>query len=152
VTGLTLCSSAERGDAYFIYLAYLHSMDAGDEQAAAAYMRRLIAGMPEENPSPYYSCEAVYWLAMFGSQAEDAAKWMNRVGEQPIDPETRLRAEAALAFANGQSERAITLAKEALSLISDQPATGSSEYAADRLRYLLNTLERQPTEPVSVNR
>jgi Peptidase family M50 len=145
---------AEGGDPYLVYLAYLHSMDAGDEEAAAGYMRRLITGLPEEKPSPYYACEAAYWLAIYGNDAREARKWMERIGPG-VDPETRLRAEAAVAFTEGQAERAESLAKEALALIGAPPLSGSSEYAVDRLRRLLSTLECQraalmPTDSIAL--
>jgi hypothetical protein len=127
---------AATDDWYNIYLAYLHTLDAGDLEAASGYMRRLIALLPEEKPSPHSACEAAYWLATYGGDTTAARKWLERAGEQ-VEPEVRLRAEAAVALADGLPTRAISLANEALALMSTPPACGSEACEMDQLHQVL---------------
>jgi hypothetical protein len=123
--------------AYNIYLAYLHTLDAGDGEASSEYMRRLIAQLPGEKPNAHFACEAAYWLATYGGDTEGARKWMERAG-QNVDPEVRRRAEAALALADGQPDRAESLANEALARIHTPAACGSAQFEIDRLRRVLS--------------
>jgi hypothetical protein len=123
-------------DSYNLYLACLHTIDSGDLEAAAEYMRRLIAELPQEKPQFHYACEAAYWLAYHGGDPIEARKWLERAGEN-IDPEVRLRAEAAVALAEGQPDRAGRLAKDAVSLLRTRQPSGSDEYEIDRLRPVL---------------
>jgi hypothetical protein len=123
-------------DSYNLYLACLHTIDSGDLEAAAEYMRRLIAQMPQEKPQFHHACEAAYWLASHGGDPIEARKWLERAGGN-IDPEVRLRAEAAVALAEGQPDRAGRLAKDAVALLRAGRACGSGEYEMDRLRPVL---------------
>jgi hypothetical protein len=125
---------AKQDDPYNIYLAYLHTLDAGDTQAAAGYMRRFIAYLPG-NLGPHFGCEAAYWLAMYGDDAEAARTWMEFAG-QDVDAEVRLRATAAVAWAEGQPDRAESLANESLAQI-ETPPSGSAAFEIEQLTHLL---------------
>jgi hypothetical protein len=122
-------------DPYNIYLAYLHTLDAGNVEAASEYMRRLIAKLPEK-PVSHFAIEAAYWLATYGGNAELARKWIERAGPD-VERTSRLRAEAAVALAEGQPDRAESLANEALAQFRTPAACGSEEYDLDRLNYVL---------------
>jgi hypothetical protein len=101
------------GDLYDTYLAYLHSLDAGNTEAASRHMGRLIAYLPEKDPNPHFAYEAAYWLALYGGDAEGARRWMKRAG-QNVEPDLGRRAEAALALADRQPYLAEELAREGL--------------------------------------
>jgi len=122
-------------DPYNIYLAYLHTLDSGNLEAASEYMRRLIARLPEK-PDSHFAIEAAYWLATYGGNTELARKWIERAGPD-VERTMRLRAEAAVALADGQPDRAESLAKEALAQFRTPAACGSEEYDLDRLNYVL---------------
>jgi hypothetical protein len=127
---------AATGDWYSIYLAYLHTLDAGDVEASSGHMRRLIALLLEETPSSHMACEAAYWLATYGGDTDGARQWLNRAG-QNVEPEVRLRAEAAVALADGQTDRAETLANKALALMRTPPACGSDACEIDLLNQIV---------------
>jgi hypothetical protein len=133
-------------DPYNMYLGYLHTMDLGDSPAAAGYMQRLIAHMPENNA---YSCEAAYWLAAHGGDPEAARQWLDRA--QPgVELETRLRAAAAVAFAEGHYDEAERLAHDALSHIRALPASGANQYEADRAAFVLAALAAEKRGELAV--
>jgi hypothetical protein len=123
-------------DPYNVYLAYLHALDAGDCEAASGYMRRLIASLPEDRPYSYFACEASYWLAMYAGDPEGARKWLERTGRD-VDSKNLLRVQAAVALANGQPDRADSLAKGALEQISTPASFGSEQFEVERLRHVL---------------
>ena len=127
---------AATGDWYSIYLAYLHTLDASDLEAASGYMRRLIALLPEEQPNPHCACEAAYWLATYGGDTEAARLWLRRAG-QNVEPEVRLRAEAAVALADGHTDHAQALANRALALMRTPPACGSDACEIDLLNQIV---------------
>jgi hypothetical protein len=127
---------AAGSDPYNIYLAYLHTMDGGDAEAASQYMQRLIGTLPEERPFSHYACDAAYWLALYGGDAAEARKWLSRAGEG-AELEVRLRAGAAVAAAEGQFDRAESLAREALARIETLPACGANQYEVDRVTFVL---------------
>jgi hypothetical protein len=124
-------------DPYGIYLAYLHTLDAGDPEAASGYMRSLIASLPEEKPNPHFACEAAYWLATYAGNPKASRTWLERAG-QDVDPDLRFRAQAALALAEGQPDRAEALANESLARIHTLAPCGSGEFEIDRLNHLLS--------------
>jgi len=122
-------------DPYNIYLAYVHTLDAGDAEAASEYMRRLIAQLPQEKPNPNFAYEAAYWLAMYDGNVSGARNWMERAGRDAF-PWLRLRAEAAVELADGQYERAASLANQALARVPTPASCGADEYEIDRLNEL----------------
>jgi hypothetical protein len=139
-----LARLAAGNDPYNVYLAYLHALDAADYEGASGYMRRLIADLPEDRPYPYFACEAAYWLATYGGDAEGANKWLERAGTG-VDSKALLRVQAAVAFANGEPDRAECLAKEALAQMSIPPSCGSDEYEVERLGYVLRAVAASDT-------
>ncbi len=129
---------AEGEDSYNIYLAYLHSMDSGDLDAASRYIARLIAQLPEQRPNSYYASESAYWLATHDGDPVAARKWMERTGPELL-PEMRLRLEAAVALAEGDPGRAESLAKESRALLPTPAVHGSDLFGIDRLNHLLES-------------
>ena len=125
----------QREDLYCHYLAYVHWLDAGDTEAAAAHIQKLIAFLSEADPDPTNACEAAYWLAAYVGDAVAARTLLIRAGPG-ADPMARTRAAAALALAEGQPERAESLIREGLAQIP-LPSSGSAQFEFDRLSHLL---------------
>jgi hypothetical protein len=128
---------AASGDPYNVYLAYLHMLDAGDLETAAAYMRRLIALLPEQEPYPHYAAEAAYWLAVYGCDSDAARKWLECTGPS-LDEAARLQAEAAVAWAEGRSEYAAGLVKQGLALAAALEECGFVACYVDQMKAILN--------------
>jgi len=65
---------------------------------------------------------------------------MERAGSVAA-PELRLRTEAAVAWVEGQHERAELLTKQALAEVSTLTPSGSDEYEKDRLEHILTAVD-----------
>jgi hypothetical protein len=129
---------ASGDDPYNVYLAYLHMLDSGDIEAAAGYMRRLIASLPEAQPRPFQAYEAAYWLATYGGDVAAAKQWLDRAAVDESNV-VRVQAEAAIAAAEGQWERASTLVQRGLVLAHDPGECGGDQVDVERLRRILST-------------
>jgi hypothetical protein len=131
-----VCRLAERtSDRYASYLAYVHSVDRGDVQAASQYLDRLAAGWTASDP-PEYALEAAYFSAFYRNDSSAARKWL-AVEPRDAEPWVRLRARAALERADGNPEGARLLIEEGLGAVQQAPACGAYQYEIDRLEALL---------------
>jgi hypothetical protein len=128
--------AATDDDPYTIYLAYLRASDAGETDAATAYMRRLIALMPHYQPYVFFAYEAAYWLTTEGGDIEEARRWLDRAGRDMTNV-VCVEAEAAIASAEGQSERVADLVRQGLALAPDPDECGSDAIDVERLQRVL---------------
>jgi hypothetical protein len=117
------------------YLAYVHLMDSDDPQAALPWLVGVLSGWRKTDPAEY-SLEAAYHAGVHAQDAALAAKWLGCVGVD-TDVWVRLRAEAAVAWAEGRSEDARRLSAQALSKLEDTPPSGHRAYETARLNDLL---------------
>jgi len=133
-----LVRMASGDDPYSIYLAYLHMLDSGDVEAASSYMRRLIASLPEGEASPFYAYEAAYWLAEYEGDVAAAKRWLERAASDESNV-VRVQAEAAIAAAEAQWERASALVQRGLALAHDPGECGGDQVDVERLNKILST-------------
>jgi len=126
---------AAKDDPFNCYLAYLRAMDAGENAAAERFMRKMIALLPTTEPYSNLAWEAAYWLAAYGDDPAAAHRWAERTGGEE-DPAMRLRAQAALAFVDGEGDQAQRLMKEALARIPTPAVYGADLFELDRLNQL----------------
>ena len=92
----------------------------------------------------YYACEIAYWLAGCSEEPEEARQWLERAGPD-ADPQALLRAQAAVALAIGQKERAESLVIEGLAKIAAPPLCGSDAFEQEQLAYLERQMLSAPT-------
>jgi len=113
----------------------LQALDSGNAFAAERFLRRMITLLPTKEPYSNLAWEAVYWLAACAGDPAEAHRWAERTGGEE-DPAMRLRAEAALALADGEEERAQSRMKAALARIPTPAINGADLFELDRLNHL----------------
>ena len=113
------------------YLAYIHFLDRGDVESAAANLDELAATRSAGDP-PEYALEAAYFYGFHRNDAAGARRWL-AIEEKDAEPWVRLRARAAAERASGNTDTARSLISQALALLNAQPACGAWQYEIDRL-------------------
>jgi len=131
---------AESGQPYDLYLAFIHSNDAGDIEAEEIYVRRLMASLPAQDLDAHgrhYACEIACWLALRANDPAAATQWLERAGTD-ADWELQRRAHAAIALASGDFDRAAELAEAALADCPMPPPRGFEMWDVERLQRILS--------------
>ncbi len=142
------------GDRHEDYLAYVYFMDLGDPDAAFLRLAAVLEKWHKTDP-PEYALEAAYFAGVYSEDAHLAARWLECAGKG-ADRCVRLRAEAAVALAEGRAGDARRLAEEALARLEDTPHSGHGDYEIARaIGVLHRTLDRVlvagPPSPVPVS-
>lgn len=110
-------------------LAYSFALDRGDVAVAGAHLERavaLISTMPKM-VHPALWLEVCYFAARHGQDVEQARDaFAKSLGGLGIQPWSRLRAESALALAEGEHAKASALAREGLAMLARKPGTGAN--------------------------
>jgi len=134
-------------DLYGWLTAYYHRADRGEWAEAQACLDRVLAG--EEKLVPYLKdvirCEYAWLLATQTTFLASAQAWLKSAGKLEFDPATRLRAEAAVAYATGdreQTRQKIADARHALEHRSLSPV--KSPFADSALNHLEAKLAGSP--------
>lgn len=95
-------------DLYARVTVFYHHADRGEWTEAQARLDEAIAG--EDQLVPYLRdvvrCEYAWLLATRSARVDLARAWLDSAGKLDFDPATRLRAEAAVALAEGNPEAA----------------------------------------------
>jgi hypothetical protein len=112
------------------YLAYVHFMDLGDPDAAFLRLAAVLEKWQKSDP-PEYALEAAYYAGVYSADSLLAARWLECAGNG-ADRWVRLRAEAAVALAEGRTGEARRLAEEALARLEDVPHSGYGDYEMAR--------------------
>ena len=97
------------------FIVYYHYADKGDWSKAQSCLDHVVDGEARLVPliGDLARAEYAWLLATQSNSADAAAAWLATVGKLDFDPATRLRAEAAVAFAKGNQEVAQTKIDEA---------------------------------------
>ena len=130
-------------DLYARVSVYYHHADRGEWALAQTRLDEALAG--EDQLVPYLRdvvrCEYAWLLATQTGRKDLARAWLDSAGKLDFDPATRLRAEAAVALAEGDLELArdkVTAAQHALEHRSISPVR--NEFAESALRSLAAAL------------
>jgi len=127
------------GDRHEWYIAYVHLMDAGEPHAAFAWLLKALE-KPQKSDPPEYALEAAYYLGVYRRDAKQAGKWLGSAGKD-TPKWVRLRAQAAVALAWGEADRARKLVGDAERELGAAFPCGSVECERARLRDLLDRLD-----------
>jgi hypothetical protein len=125
------------------YMAYLHHLDAGRDDEAARFMECSIANL-EHVPlliASDYFIEATYFHVRRGSNPAIAREILTRIEAWNSDDISRLRAEAAVLFAEGQLFYAAQAARRAVELSERAPDLGINMFERDLALRLLTDVE-----------
>jgi hypothetical protein len=123
------------GDRHDAYLVYIYFMDLGDPDAAFPWLASVLKKWQKTDP-PEYALEAAYYAGVCSHDASLAARWLGCAGKD-VDPWVRLRAEAAVASAEGRVEASQRLAGVALAKLENELPSGHRDYETARLNDLL---------------
>ncbi len=131
--------------------AYYHARDCGLIDLAGCLVDQAVIDLGLY-PAEYQSAvllEAIYYDAFYRGDARTAREAFSLANEGLAEEQTWLRAEAAVFFAEGRYEEAITLAKEGLDLIPRSIDPGGAISEADWLRDIVTECKRRMsrTEP-----
>jgi hypothetical protein len=97
-------------------MGYYHALDRGEAAKAGAWLAEVAAGadaLPQMTRESVHA-ERAYWWATHGGDAVAARAALARAGQCGFDPATKLRAEAAVARAEGDQSGAWAKAEAAL--------------------------------------
>jgi hypothetical protein len=133
--GQVIGSYTSTPDRHDCYLAYIHLLDADQPHAAIPWLAKVMERPAKADP-PEYALEAAYCQSVYGHNPDEAGKWLGSAGKD-TPPWVRLRAEAAVAWAKGELERAQVLAAEALPRMEAALPCGAIESERARLNYLM---------------
>jgi hypothetical protein len=116
-------------------LAYVHFLDGGDRDRAGHYLHRFLEGWTSDD-APEYALEAAYFFGFHEHDAAAARKWLDLEPRTP-EPWVRLRAQAAIAIAEGHPAEARSLIDDALRQLCAAFRCGAHEFEAALLRAML---------------
>lgn len=137
------------------FMAYLHHLDAGRGEEAARFIERSIANLGRAPLliSTAYFVEATYYYVRRGASPTLAREILVHIGIGTGDDISRLRADAAVLLAEGQTYLAAQTAQRAIKLADDSPDTGIAMAERDLARQLLTIAESsEPLLTVSRSR
>lgn len=120
-------------------LAYYHALDLGRPGSAGNHLNRALELVTVQSHSlrPGYYLEAAYSAAMLENNKEKANDYLARAGwGAAIEPYRRLRCEAAVLMAHGQTVRAMEQADLALALLARKEKNGTDHLEESLLRDL----------------
>ncbi len=125
--------------------AYYHALDTGQTYRAAEFLRPVLAGWPAylTTANASLALEGAYIAGFLDRDVEYARLWISRAGDGIAENQTRLRAVAALAFAEGRFDDAIHLAQEGLEAAPHSADPGGKLAEIDLLTELLNESRKQ---------
>ncbi|MFZ5824797.1 MAG: site-2 protease family protein [Bacillota bacterium] len=109
-------------------LAFYQALDLENRETAAAHLARAMQLIDLQPPAirPAYYLEAAYGSAMLDGDAERAAAYLARgKGGLAIEPYGRLRCEAAVLLAQGQTVQAMERVDRALEMLSHKEKIGT---------------------------
>lgn len=126
-------------------MAYQRALDLGVSEEAKGFLDRALAAR-DSYPAPYRSSitlEAAYFEARHQGDAPAARAWLEESGNPgwPIEPQTRLRAEAAVLLAEGEPEEAKERAAEGLEKVGDSTVPGIARAEKDWLQEISSLAE-----------
>lgn len=123
----------ETGDAFAStgqILAYTHELDRGDVAAAHRYLTAVLSHWPRlaKMVQSWLAVEAAYFEAWHRHDVSAAQTWLEQVVDGPfLEKASRLRAEAAVSWRQGNRETAVQQINEALSLVDSLTDKGSAQ-------------------------
>jgi hypothetical protein len=133
---------------YCLYIAYIHSVDAGNIPAAWSHLSPLLESWAPSD-GPQYALEAAWFLAFHRRDLEGARQWLARERRLPGEP-VRRRAEAAVEWASGRDQEALQLIERAQVRLLTDRHSGNREFEMDCLNALREEMAAwRPVEPVS---
>ena len=133
---------------YCLYMAYIHSLDAGNIPAAWSHLSQLLESWAPGD-GPHYALEAAYFLAFHRRDLEGARQWLAREERLPGDS-VRRRAEAAVEWAAGRDQQALHLIERAQVRLLTGRHCGNQEFEMDCLNAMREEMAAwRPVEPVS---
>lgn len=135
---------------------YYHALDCGQTDRAATLLRQALADW-QRYPVPnqaWLVLEGSYLAGFFDRDFEACRLWLLRAGEGAAEKQTRLRAEAALAFAEGRYGDAVRLAELGLEAAPHSADPGGKLAEIDWLNDMLaesrkRVQENNPEIPIA---
>ncbi|MEM8534839.1 MAG: M50 family metallopeptidase [Chloroflexota bacterium] len=124
------------------FLAYAHAVDTNDIPKAHTYLSSLICSWYRLPPAIQSSiaAESAFFEARFRRDADAAEVWLHTIVDSPfLEQSTRLRAEAAVAWARGQREEVQAKADQAIQALAHTYDRGSAIAEKERLREMLSS-------------
>lgn len=148
VDDLLSCSDGSVVDISARLHGYYHALDIGQTDRATALLREALTEW-QRYPVPNQA-----WLVLEGSYVagyldrdiEAARLWLLRAGEGTAEKQTRLRAEAALAFAEGRYGDAVRLAEAGLEAAPHSADPGGKLAEIDWLNAMLVEIRKRVQE------
>jgi hypothetical protein len=121
----SLTASPEAG-VHALKLAYLWALDCGDLDGARSYLSQALDVRDVSPPQllPGLMVEAAYYEARYGNDPLRARRYLAAARGAGADHHTRLRAQAALALAEGKRHEAQARANLGLASIKKAPSSG----------------------------
>lgn len=111
------------------FLAYAHAVDTNDIPKAHIYLSSLICSWYRLPPAIQSSiaAESAFFEACLRHDADTAEAWLHRIVDSPfLEQSTRLRAEAAVAWARGQQEEVRVKVDQAVQALGHTYDRGSA--------------------------
>lgn len=123
---------------------YYHALDRGEVERAGRYLERALAARDALPAAarPNFFLEAAFFEGLFRRNATTARAWMDQAtGGLLVEPQSRLRAEAAVLLAEGREAEAAKGANEGLEAAQRSSYLGMAEAEADWLRAILEAAQ-----------
>ncbi len=107
---------------YASYSLFHYAADSDDWSTAQLHLDRALSSSQHAAPLliDTLHCEYAWLLATQSCDASAARAWLDTAGPLPLDRATRLRAEAAVALAEGKPAAALDLARQGLKALQQQ--------------------------------